>query len=79
MRRLDLWGADACEFRPERWMDQGSMRVPVAESHRFIPFNCGPRICLGQVRLGPCVAPHFLIQLVVCLQDFAYNEASFCR
>jgi cytochrome P450 len=40
-RRSDLWGADANEFRPERWTG----RRPGWE---FIPFNGGPRICLGQ-------------------------------
>jgi len=39
--RKDLWGADADEFRPERWIG----RKPGWE---FLPFNGGPRICLGQ-------------------------------
>lgn len=41
-RRVDLWGEDAHEFRPERWQ---SMRRPGWE---YLPFNGGPRICLGQ-------------------------------
>lgn len=40
-RRKDLWGPDAEEFRPERF--QG--RKPGWE---FLPFNGGPRICIGQ-------------------------------
>lgn len=40
-RRKDLWGPDADEFRPERF--QG--RKPGWE---FLPFNGGPRICIGQ-------------------------------
>lgn len=40
-RREDIWGIDANEFRPERWTG----RRPGWE---FIPFNGGPRICLGQ-------------------------------
>lgn len=40
-RRKDLWGDDADEFRPERW--QG--RKPGWD---YIPFNGGPRICIGQ-------------------------------
>lgn len=39
--REDLWGADVEEFKPERW----SGRKPGWE---FLPFNGGPRICLGQ-------------------------------
>ena len=40
-RRKDLWGPDAEEFKPERF--QG--RRPGWE---FLPFNGGPRICIGQ-------------------------------
>lgn len=40
-RRKDIWGPDASEFRPERWVG----RKPGWE---FLPFNGGPRICLGQ-------------------------------
>ncbi|KAI6867140.1 cytochrome P450 [Hortaea werneckii] len=40
-RRRDLWGEDAEEFRPERF--QG--RRPGWE---YLPFNGGPRICIGQ-------------------------------
>lgn len=40
-RRPDLWGADADEFRPERW----ESRKPGWE---YLPFNGGPRICIGQ-------------------------------
>jgi cytochrome P450 len=40
-RREDLWGADASSFVPERW----DGRRPGWE---YLPFNGGPRICLGQ-------------------------------
>lgn len=40
-RRKDIWGPDADKFRPERF--QG--RKPGWE---FLPFNGGPRICIGQ-------------------------------
>ena len=49
-RRQDLYGADAEEFRPERWLDEESdsgekgLRV----GWEFLPFNGGPRICIGQ-------------------------------
>ena len=41
-RRADLWGADALEFRPERW-EEG--KVP---AWQFLPFLGGPRVCIGQ-------------------------------
>ena len=40
-RRKDIWGPDANEFKPDRWIG----RKPGWE---FLPFNGGPRICLGQ-------------------------------
>jgi cytochrome P450 len=41
-RRRDIYGEDADEFRPERW-GEGVVR-PWA----YLPFNGGPRICLGR-------------------------------
>jgi len=40
-RRRDLWGEDADDFKPERW----DGRRPGWE---YLPFNGGPRICIGQ-------------------------------
>ncbi|XP_066348830.1 cytochrome P450 704C1-like [Miscanthus floridulus] len=41
-----LWGVDAEEFRPERWLDDG---VFVPESpFKFTAFQAGPRVCLGK-------------------------------
>jgi cytochrome P450 len=42
-RRTDIWGSDAEEFRPERWEENASSRT-----WEYIPFNGGPRICLGR-------------------------------
>lgn len=41
-RRRDLWGPDADEFVPERW----EKRRP--GTFHYVPFNGGPRICIGQ-------------------------------
>lgn len=40
-RRKDIWGEDANEFKPERWVKR-------KVGFEFLPFNGGPRICLGQ-------------------------------
>ncbi|TVY83945.1 Cytochrome P450 52A12 [Lachnellula suecica] len=40
-RRKDIWGDDADEFRPERWEGRKT-------GWDYIPFNGGPRICIGQ-------------------------------
>jgi len=49
MGRMEfLWGADAEEFRPERWLDgDGGVFVPES-SFKFTAFQAGPRVCLGK-------------------------------
>ncbi|RCV35056.1 hypothetical protein SETIT_7G208300v2 [Setaria italica] len=48
MGRMDfLWGADAEEFRPERWLDDDGVFVPESP-FKFTVFQAGPRICLGK-------------------------------
>ncbi|KAE8449932.1 hypothetical protein EG329_007071 [Mollisiaceae sp. DMI_Dod_QoI] len=39
--RKDIWGQDAEDFRPERWEKR-------KVGWEFVPFNGGPRICIGQ-------------------------------
>ncbi|KAG9000688.1 hypothetical protein FRB94_005236 [Tulasnella sp. JGI-2019a] len=46
-KRKDLWGEDADDFDPERWLGERAKDI-AADPFRFIPFNAGPRICLGQ-------------------------------
>ncbi|KAK1982344.1 cytochrome P-450 [Colletotrichum cereale] len=45
-RRADLWGEDAGEFVPERW--EGKRGAAAGAAWHFVPFNGGPRICIGQ-------------------------------
>ncbi|KAI8957627.1 cytochrome P450 52E1 [Daldinia sp. FL1419] len=40
-RRRDIYGDDADEFRPERW-------ETLRTTFEYVPFNAGPRICIGQ-------------------------------
>lgn len=40
-RRKDLWGEDADEFKPERWLGRKT-------GWEYLPFNGGPRICIGR-------------------------------
>ncbi|KAK5046114.1 hypothetical protein LTR84_008571 [Exophiala bonariae] len=39
--REDIWGSDVEEFNPDRWRSRKG-------GWEFLPFNGGPRICLGQ-------------------------------
>ncbi|KAJ6513501.1 cytochrome P450 monooxygenase pc-1 [Mycena vulgaris] len=63
-RRKDLWGPDAEEFSPDRFLDDRLKKYLLKNPTQFLPFNAGPRICLGQ---QACFQP----------DAFAYNEMSF--
>ncbi|KAK3115953.1 hypothetical protein LTR53_004180 [Teratosphaeriaceae sp. CCFEE 6253] len=48
-RRQDYYGADAEDFRPERWLDDAvTGKKGLRPGWEYLPFNGGPRICLGQ-------------------------------
>ncbi|KAK4371937.1 hypothetical protein RND71_007321 [Anisodus tanguticus] len=41
-----IWGNDAEDFRPERWLKDGIFHPE--SPFKFIAFHAGPRICLGK-------------------------------
>lgn len=47
-RRKDLWGPDAEKFDPNRFIDSRLQKYLTPRPFIFLPFNAGPRICLGQ-------------------------------
>ncbi|PRQ58490.1 putative abieta-7,13-dien-18-ol hydroxylase [Rosa chinensis] len=46
-RMKSLWGDDAEEFRPERWLDKNGL-FQDESPYKFTSFSAGPRICLGK-------------------------------
>lgn len=42
-RSKELWGPQAEQFLPERWLD-----APAPSQFKFPSFNAGPRVCLGR-------------------------------
>lgn len=46
-RRTDIYGSDAHVFRPERWASD-SPSGQLRPGWGYLPFNGGPRICVGQ-------------------------------
>ena len=65
-RRADFYGPDAEEFRPERWED-GKLQP----RWEYLPFNGGPRICLGQ-RYALTEVSYVLVRMV---QEFRGLES----
>lgn len=66
-RRRDLWGPDALEFDPDRFLDERLHKYLTPNPFIFLPFNAGPRICLGQ-QFAYHEASFFLVRL---LQNFS--------
>eukprot|EP00929_Paragymnodinium_shiwhaense_P027106 TRINITY_DN15987_c1_g2_i2.p1 TRINITY_DN15987_c1_g2~~TRINITY_DN15987_c1_g2_i2.p1 ORF type:complete len:499 (+),score=87.69 TRINITY_DN15987_c1_g2_i2:116-1612(+) len=54
-RNCDIWGPDAAEFKPQRWLDMGG----VPSSYAYPIFHAGPRECLGkrlaQIEMKACL------------------------
>lgn len=66
--RRSLWGDDAHEFKPERWLNSGegiSAGAKELQGHRhLLTFINGPRTCLGK--------GFALAEFKVCF--FSYND-----
>lgn len=65
-RRKDIYGSDALDFRPSRWAPEEGLRPGWA----YLPFNGGPRICVGQ-QFALTEASYTIVRL---LQEFAAVE-----
>lgn len=65
-RRTDIYGQEANDFRPERWMDKG-----LRPRWGYLPFNGGPRICIGQ-RYALTEVGYVLVRMV---QEFRTLES----
>ncbi|TMW62715.1 hypothetical protein Poli38472_005333 [Pythium oligandrum] len=46
-RMEHVWGPDATEYKPERWIDHETKKLINVSAFKFPAFNAGPRICLG--------------------------------
>ena len=63
------YGKDADVFRPERWFEPETRKVGWA----FLPFNGGPRICLGQ-QFALTEASYVLVRLAQCCENLQLTE-----
>ncbi|KAJ7200155.1 cytochrome P450 monooxygenase pc-1 [Mycena pura] len=74
-RRKDMWGPDAEEFDPDRFFDE-RLKYLLNNSFQFLPFNAGPRICLGQ-QFAYNEMSFMLIRLLQAFKSFELDEAAF--
>ncbi|KAM3065233.1 hypothetical protein ACMFMG_010427 [Clarireedia jacksonii] len=66
-RSKSIWGDDADQFRPQRWIENGGLVSKTA--FEFPVFNGGPRTCLGK-KMAESVAAQVISKLVLKF-DFA--------
>ncbi|PPQ73503.1 hypothetical protein CVT24_007649 [Panaeolus cyanescens] len=72
-RRKDLWGPDALEFDPDRFLDARLHQYLTPNPFIFLPFNAGPRICLGQ-QFAYNEASFFLVRLLQSFSEITLSE-----
>ncbi|KAJ6562294.1 cytochrome P450 monooxygenase pc-3 [Mycena capillaripes] len=69
-RRTDLWGPTAEDFDPDRFLDDRLRTYVLTNPFCFLPFNAGPRVCLGQ----QFAYNEISFMLIRLLQNFASTE-----
>ncbi|KAK0455623.1 cytochrome P450 [Desarmillaria tabescens] len=69
-RSEELWGPDAKEFNPERWLEDSAPRAKEIKGHRhLLTFANGPRMCLGKV----FALTEFKAVLYVIIKNFTFE------
>ncbi|CAK7211614.1 hypothetical protein SCUCBS95973_001175 [Sporothrix curviconia] len=70
-----VWGDDACEFRPERMLDDNFARITKEHPNCWKPFGNGSRACIGR----PFAWQEALLTMAMLLQNFnfRFNDASY--
>ncbi|KAG5354879.1 Cytochrome P450 52A12 [Yarrowia sp. B02] len=63
-----IWGPDASEFRPERWGEPGCPK-----GWEYLPFNGGPRICLGQ-QYALTEAAYVIVRLIQEFEEIEWRD-----
>ena len=79
MHRLkQLYGDDADAFRPERWDPDVNNAVDLKNiGWGYLPFNGGPRICLGRKLLFPGIL-NCLQAGLTCLRGIRVARGQLC-
>ena len=81
-RRKDYYGEDAEEFKPERWLDEvdpmtGETKKGLRPGWEYLPFNGGPRICLGRKFSPRILLLNSTNAFFSFPEQFALTEASY--
>ena len=66
-----IWGKDADDFKPERWLEEG--RLISKTSSEYPVFNGGPRTCLGK-KMAELVAIQVIAALTLKFDFLALDQ-----
>ena len=72
-RSKHIWGDDAGDFRPGRWLDASSKQLITKSAFEFPVFNGGPRACLGK-KMAELLAIHLIGSLLWEYEFTTYSE-----
>ncbi|KAJ7751591.1 cytochrome P450 monooxygenase pc-1 [Mycena metata] len=75
-RRKDLWGPDAEEFSPDRFLDERLKTYLLKNPFQYLPFNAGPRTCMGQM-FAYNEMSFMIIRLLQAFSSFSLDEDAF--
>lgn len=73
-----IWGKDAVEFKPERWLKDGVFHS--VSPFKYTTFQAGPRICLGreaaylQLKVTMALIIHFFKFQLLSGQELTYTS-----
>lgn len=77
-RSTKVWGEDAKEFHPERWLDENG-NLKRESAGKWSAFHAGPRICLGNLNCHHLYSVTYSISPSPFLgQNLATLEALVC-
>ncbi|KAI0772047.1 cytochrome P450 monooxygenase pc-3 [Trametes elegans] len=70
------WGPTADQFDPDRFLDERVGKYLVPNPFIFLPFNGGPRICLGQQQFAYNEMSFFVVRLLQNFDTVALDRAA---
>ncbi|KAJ1553640.1 hypothetical protein HK405_007340 [Cladochytrium tenue] len=69
-RSTQIWGDDAAEFRPARWLDPASWSP---SAYEYPVFNAGPRTCLGK-NMAEVEGVFAMVEILRCFDFTVVNH-----
>jgi cytochrome P450 len=69
-RSRQIWGQDADDFHPERWLGSASDQPMTKSAFEFPVFNGGPRACLGK-KMAELLAVYVISALI---REYEFEE-----